>query len=115
MLTRDQILSAQDTKSETVAVPEWGGDVKVRMMTGRERDEFEREQYEMAKMGQLGDNIRARLIARCLIDDEGKPLMTSNDVQALGEKSSAALERIARVCRRLNKLEDEDVKELAKN
>lgn len=115
MLNREAILSAQDTKAEEVAVPEWGGTVRVRMMTGRERDEFEREQYEIARMGQLGDNMRARLLVRCLVDAENRPLFTADDVQALGEKSSAALERVARVARRLNKLQDDDVSDTAKN
>ena len=41
LLTRDKILSADDIRSERVKVPEWGGEVIVREMTGAERDEWE--------------------------------------------------------------------------
>ena len=36
LLSKEQILKSDDLKSEIVAVPEWGGDVKVRVMTGTE-------------------------------------------------------------------------------
>ena len=40
-LSRDDILKAEDLTTEEVDVPEWGGTVLVRGLTGRERDEFE--------------------------------------------------------------------------
>ena len=40
-LTRDEILGADDLKTESVKVPEWGGTVLVRELTGAERDEWE--------------------------------------------------------------------------
>jgi hypothetical protein len=45
-LTRDSILNAKDLKKELVKVPEWGGEVYVRCMTGSERDAFESEAYQ---------------------------------------------------------------------
>ncbi len=115
MLSRDQILAVQDVKTQDVDVQEWGGSVRVRVMSGSERDKFEREQYEMHKIGKLGDNMRARLLARCLVDEENKPLFTADDVAALGEKSSSALERVARIARRLNKIDDDAVDTEVKN
>lgn len=41
VLTREAILSADDLPAETVDVPEWGGKVRIRTMTGSERDAFE--------------------------------------------------------------------------
>ena len=41
ILTRDQILQANDLVTETVEVPEWGGSVFVKSLTGVERDQFE--------------------------------------------------------------------------
>ncbi len=42
-LNRDQALAAQkrELKRETVPVPEWGGDVIVRELSAKERDEYE--------------------------------------------------------------------------
>ena len=41
LLTRDQILQAEDLPSETVTVLEWGGSVIVRGLTGSERGKFQ--------------------------------------------------------------------------
>ena len=40
LLNRSAILDAEDLKHEDVEVAAWGGTVRVRMMTGAERDEF---------------------------------------------------------------------------
>ena len=37
-LSRDSILKASDIKTETVPVPEWGGDVNLRGHSGEELD-----------------------------------------------------------------------------
>lgn len=115
LLTKDQILNAEDTKSQAVNVKEWGGTVRVRMMTGTERDQFEREQYELMKIGKMGDNMRARLVARCVVDEDGQQLFTPDDVAALGGKSAIALDRIVKAISSLNKLDTETVENLAKN
>ena len=41
LLSKTAILAAQDLQTEDVEVPEWGGAVRVRSFTGRERDVFE--------------------------------------------------------------------------
>ena len=51
-LTRDAILQATDLTFEDVAVPEWGGVVRVRGLTGTERDAF-----EASVVGRQGSNL----------------------------------------------------------
>ena len=117
-LSRDEILSRTDFKSEDVEVPEWGGTVVVKAMTGSERDAFEASILETRKGGSTVklDNIRAKLVAKTAIDPETKkPLFTSADIEVLGSKSAAALDRIFGVAQRLSKLSDSDIKELEKN
>ena len=41
LLTKDQILAVADIEYRTVAVPEWGGEVRIRSMTGADRDAHE--------------------------------------------------------------------------
>ena len=41
ILTKDQILNAKDSVVEKVTISEWGGDVNVKSLTGKERDQFE--------------------------------------------------------------------------
>jgi hypothetical protein len=106
-LSRDAILAAEDRKVEEVEVPEWGGTVKVATMTGTQRDSW--EQSLVGKTGVNIANIRARLVAACVVDDSGARLFTDEDAIALGNKSAIALDRVAKVAQRLNGLGKEDV------
>ena len=114
-LTRDQILSANDRKMESVPVPEWGGTVFVRMMTGTERDAYERAQYDLLKIGQIGVNARAHLLLTTICDEAGARLFSESDVEALGSKSATALDRVVRAATALNALTEVEVEEAAKN
>ena len=110
-LSKDDILGRDDRRTEEVAVPEWSGSVLVRGMTGRERDDFESSMLIQAG-GQAGRdlrNTRAKLVAKCAVDDDGARLFTDGDVTALGEKSAAALVRVFEVAARLSGLDEEDV------
>ena len=117
-LKRDEILNCDDLKTEEVNVPEWGGTVVVKAMTGQERDSFEASIVEIKGSAQSYkfENLRAKLVAKTVIDPETKQLMfTVGDIEALGKKSAAALDRIFSVSQRLSKITEKDVEELTKN
>ena len=122
-LDRDAILKASALKTEEVRVPEWidaatGADVVlVRELRGRERDEWEAS-LTVQRGGQLVPdtaNLRAKLAARTIVDPEGEPLFTQQDVAALGELSAAALDRVFDAASRLSGLGGGAVEEAAKN
>jgi hypothetical protein len=113
ILSREEILSANDLKREKVKVPEWGGEVFVSAMSGESRDEW--EQSLVSGKGVSLTNIRARLFAMTACDEDGNRLFTSEDVQALGKKSGAALDRCVKVAQRLNRLTENDLEDLTKN
>jgi len=117
LLTRDAILAAPDMLTEEVPVPEWGGTVLVRGLTGTERDAFEEEM--ITGKGKNRDvnlaNFRARLIVKSVVDKAGKRLFTQADMVALGGKSAAAIQRVFQVAMRLSGMSEEDVEELTKN
>jgi hypothetical protein len=112
MLTRDQVFGAEDIKTEVVDVPEWGGSVIVGTMTGYARDIFESQMLDK-KNG--NKNMRAKLAAATVQDEEGNLLFSEKDIEALGKKSGAALERIFDAALRINRIGPNDVDELAKN
>lgn len=116
-LTRDQILQANDRPTKIVAVPEWGGDVIVRGLTGAQRDKFEQDSVERKgdKIETNLINMRARLVALCVVDENNQRLFQDSDVKELGRKSAAALERVFDVARELSGLKTQDVAELAEN
>jgi hypothetical protein len=104
-LTRDQILESSDLKKESVDVPEWGGTVTVRTMTGTDRDAFESSLYPAGPDGvRKSDpsNMREKLVAMTVVDDAGNRIFTGDDISAIGRKSSAAIERVFLVAQRLN-------------
>lgn len=115
ILNRDEILQASDIVTELVPVPEWGGEVYVKGMTGAERDKFESSIVEQRGKEQKMNmaNIRAKLASLTICDEKGKRLFTEADVQALSQKSAAALQRVMIVAQKLSGIGDEDVKELA--
>lgn len=117
LLGRDAILAASDATFEDVVVAEWGGTVRVRGLTGKERDEFEASM--LVKRGNKRDvsliNARAKLVSLAVVDEDGTRVFTDADVTELGSKSAAALTRVYEVASRLSGLSDEDVDELEGN
>ena len=109
-LTRDAILTIEDRKIVPVSVPEWGGIVHVRVMSGGERDEWEFAQAANAKA-----DVRARWVAYTACDEQGLPLFRTEDIEALSTKNSVALQRIFKAAMAINKVTAADVEELEKN
>lgn len=117
MLKKEDILKVEDLKRETVSVPEWGGEVIVRMLTGKERDQFEEWIYYNKSKDKTVNmkNMRARLCALTMIGDDGKRLFPDEDIDLLGQKSAKALDRVFSVAQKLNGIGASDVEELTKN
>lgn len=114
LLNRDAILSKNSLRHEDVEVPEWGGVVRVREMTGAERDAW--EQSLVGARGRVNiENVRARLVARTVVNDAGGRLFSDADADALGALSAVALERVAKVAQRLNRLTEEDLEDAKGN
>jgi len=116
LLTREAILTALDIVTERVAVPEWGGDVLVRGLTGAERDGYEATLVKLRGTDATINlaNARAKLVACSIVDEAGALVFTERDVAALAKKSAAALQRVFDVAQRLSGLSASDVEELVK-
>ena len=95
-LSRDAILQREDiVDSRTWKSPEWGGTVRVRGMSGVERDAFEagliqqpaangaRRRKQEPQQTNMA-NIRAKLASWCCVDAQGGRLFTESDVWPLG-------------------------------
>ncbi len=128
LLTREQILQADDLTTEIVEVPEWGGSVIVRGLTGLERGKFQSslisqdgkvvEGRKKTRKPAFGIDIsfaEIRLVAYCVVDKKGKRIFSDRDVKALGEKSGLALSRVGDVAQRLSGLDKSDLQELTEN
>ena len=98
-------------------MPEWGGTVFVRALSGSELDEFEGENFEVTN-GQVvmnKRNVRARLLSRAICNDKGETLFTKKDVDALGKKSGRAINRVVAVAERLNGIDKQALGRATKN
>jgi hypothetical protein len=112
-LTAEQILAADDAGLKKVAVPEWGGDVYVRVMSVGERDEYERMWIGKRETGI--ENFRTQYLARVLCDEKGALLFTRDQVSKLAGKSGAVMSRLFEVAMSHNNMSEEDVETLGKD
>lgn len=118
-LNRQAILAANDIKTEEVDVPEWGGTVLIKAMTGTQRDAFEASIVDYSSNTKNPkmklDNARAKLLVKTIIGEDLQPIFTAADIEALGLKSAAAMDRCYSVASRLSKISPDDIEELTKN
>lgn len=114
-LTRETILAFDDLPREVVEV--WGDRVWVRCMTAAERDDFESEiLVTKGKNTEVNRrNLRAQLVVRTTVDEEGNRFFANDDLDVVGAKSAAEIDKIFAVAMRLSGLSQADVEELAGN
>jgi hypothetical protein len=112
-LTKDQILSVDDLGLFRLHVPEWNGDVFIRVMTVGERDAYENEWQRKKETGV--DDFRTKFLVRCLVDEKGNRLFDNGDVAKLAQKSARVMNRIWMAAMEHNNLSDQSIEELAKN
>jgi len=106
-LTKEQILAVEDLTVKKVEVPEWGGSVFVRMMTGDQRDVFEKKQTDHP-----GVDVRSRLFVMTVSDESGHLLYTEDDMPAIKGKAGAAIDRVFAAAAKHNRITPEDIAEL---
>ena len=113
-LSKAAILAAAAAQPEVVAVPEWGGDVTVRLLTGTERDAV----FSGLKKGADGStdmrDYRARLVAAAVVLDGGETL-TLDDVAGQDDTHPTAVLRLFSAAQRINRLRPEDMEAAAGN
>ena len=118
LLDRAAIEAAEDIPTKDVFVKEWGGSVRLRGLTGEQRDAYEASIVEMRGQTQRYkfENMRARLVALCLIGDDGVRLFAdAAAVKALGGKAAKPLVMLFDEARHLSGLSEEDIEELAED
>lgn len=117
-LSKSDILKADDVQTEDVAVPEWGGKVALRGLSGAEGDFYTKSLVRGKGKKATTDltNMTAKLCAKCIVDPEsGERLFNDQEVAELGRKSASALKRVFKVAARLSGLDDEEQDEILKN
>ena len=113
-LTAAEILGMQDIVEELVEVPEWKGTVRVRGLTGRERDTYEASLIEQRGRNTTANlvNARAKLVVLSVRSADGSRMFNEAQIAELSAKSAAALNRVWKKARELSGMTEEDVEEL---
>ncbi len=115
------VMEAKDLPTRRVDVPEWGGHVFVKTLSGVERDSYEQicenaqKQSPKRRKHMNVKGLKALLVVMATVDAEGTPLFKREDVPALNRKSGKAIDRIFQVAAELSGLSEEDIEDLAKN
>lgn len=115
---RAKIFSAKDKPFEDVACPEWDCTIRVKALSGKERNTFERLVYLQEDTTDTAgyDNATASLLVMCCYDVEtDEKLFTEKDAALVGEKSAAVLNRLSLVAKRLSGMLPSESKEIVKN
>ena len=99
-LNRDAILAADDYFREYVDMPEWGGGVYVRALSAAAGLGMA-NRPEADEMDQATANI-GWLLVKTVVDENGQPIFTNDDIPALMGKSKAAIDRLMTVAMRVN-------------
>lgn len=117
-LTRDQMLAAARTATierDVLTVPELGGTIYVRGMSGKERDEFE-EGLRIRRGRRSGQsdlrNFRARLAVKVIVTEDGQRILTDEDAVVFGRMPAGVLDRIISRCTELSGMAEEEIDDL---
>lgn len=94
-LSRDQILGYNDLETKEVEVPEWGGTIRVRSLTGKEWAGVEDSLRSKNGTPASHAGFREWLVAMAAVDEKGEQLFSLEDVELLGKKNWTALERVS--------------------
>lgn len=112
LLTKDAILGASDIQTEDVPVPEWGGTVRICVMSGLARDVFISGE---GKADAGFSDFQARLLVATAVDAAGERIFEPDDVERLQAKSRTVLDRLTAVAMKLNGLGPQAQEDIAKN
>ena len=104
LLNKAQILEVKDLPFLDVDVPEWGGTVRIQGMKAADRDSFESSIYKTVdgKPVLQHENFRAKLLARCLVDENGERLFSEKEIEELGSKSAKVVQFLFDEAQKLN-------------
>ena len=89
-LTAADILQAEDFVFEDISIPEWGGTVRIRSLSGAQR-------ATLKKAVDAGSETADEMICvMSIVDEDGNRIFNSSQIEALRKKNTKAITRIAK-------------------
>ncbi len=115
-----ELLAATPLARDEVDIPEWKEVLKGKKLYLKKMGVEERDAWEAANWEKRGDdyefndkNLRARLLYRCLVDEEGNKLFPSAD--SMSDLDPDIAIPLFERAKRMNKIGKNEIEELAKN
>jgi len=99
ILTKEDILKANDIQIITFPVPEWNGEINLKEMNAYERDLF--EEMIMGNEDSM-KNLRVCVLTMCICDAEGNRFFDEKSIEELNKKSSLVVIKIFDKCKEIN-------------
>jgi len=107
-LTREQILaSRKDRKPVRLEVPEWGGDVFVRVLSAADQADL--------SDGGAPKELPIRVILHCLVTESGERIFTDEDAVELAKEDFPVIMRVFGFVARQNGLSTKELEEAMEN
>jgi hypothetical protein len=116
MNIRETILNSNDIKKEVITVEEWGNvKIEIRTMSGLERANMLKSSVNKDGTTDLVKLYPEVIIASVYDPDTGLKVFTKEDRDIINSKSSACIEKVAKVALKLNGLDEDTHEEIEKN
>lgn len=119
-LTREEINAAQDIESEDIEVPEWGGTVRIRGLSAKERALVEATMVavqgeKLSIKVEALQTIRQRLVGAALVDEKGQRVFAESEIRDLSKKSGDVIQRLFEKAKELSGMSEEAAVSAEKN
>jgi hypothetical protein len=106
-ITKEALLAkAAERRYKDVPVPELGEGVEIRVqaMSSKQFEEYESEMIRRVRGGRIATlvGLKSLLMIRCVIDANGNPMFTEEDLPALNELDGGICDRLSKAAQDVN-------------
>ncbi|WP_263079223.1 hypothetical protein [Endozoicomonas sp. Mp262] len=104
MNIRETLLTAK-LKTETVNIKQLQQAVTIREMDAKAFDQYEGMMFETDEAGEVvinSDNMKAKLIVSCVLDDDGELAFTPDDIDQINKMPGSIVKELAEACAKIS-------------
>lgn len=116
--TREQLIGLCKRRYVEVEIPELEATVRIQSLSEKEKSDYETRLISKNGRGILKDRLAdatRRLIALCVVDQNGSRLFSNNDLSVIAEMDSFVSSRIYEACQEHCGFNKQDIETAVKN
>lgn len=114
LLSKSQVLAAEDDNYQVVDIPEWGGEIRIRGLTGAEWAKVSAFDKDAQRQKLQPVCTDALMVVMGAIDDRGMALFTEGDLPSLSKMNAGILRYLSERIFRLSGIGDDEQAAMAK-